>query len=599
MIIALAQLNPYVGDVEGNLQKMKETLRKYSGKGTDLLVFPELFLVGYPPKRLIERLWFIRKIEEAVEELRLYSRDFPQTGLLFGTPRTTNKGKGLYNSAVLICGGEILLEQHKVLLPSYDLFDENRYFDVGSQIKTVDFKGEKLGVSIGEDAWNETHLWSGTSKSLFDPIADSVKKGATFLINLAASPFYRGKEKTIYHLFSRHVRKHQIPLCYVQQVGANDELIFEGKSLCFNAQAQLAAVLPSFREQILMLDTQKMVVLDKTAECQKLGTQVSTVIAKFESRQSIENQQSMENHYGTESRQENTENEQSAEKQYWLRDEMESVHDALLLGIRDYFRKSGFTKAVLGLSGGIDSALVAYLATKALGKANVLGISMPSPFSSGGSVEDARKLAENLGIAFKVIPIADIYHTYLDTLQAYFMGKPVDITEENIQARIRGNLLMAFSNKFGYLVLTTGNKSELSVGYCTLYGDMSGGLSVISDLPKTMVYQLSRYINRENEIIPNATIEKAPSAELSPEQKDQDTLPPYDLLDRLLELYLVEGLSAQELVQKGFAADTVSWVVRTVERNEYKRRQAVLGLKVNSNPFKMERRMPVVAKRES
>lgn len=559
MIITLAQLNPYVGDIEGNLLKMKETLREYSAKGTELLVFPELFLVGYPPKGLLEREWFLKKVQEAVEDLRLFSRDFPQMGILFGTPRSSNnlKGKGLYNSALLISEGEILLEQHKSLLPSYDLFDENRYFDVATQIKIVDFKGEKLGISIGEDAWNEAQLWPGERKPVFDPITELVKKGATLLINLAASPFYRGKEKTIYDLFSQHVHKHQIPLCYVNQVGANDELIFEGKSLCFNARAELVVALSPFQEQILTIDLNK----------------------STENRQALADESNIE--------------------QYWAQDEMKSVHDALILGIRDYFGKSGFKKALLGLSGGIDSALVCYLATVALGKDNVLGISMPSPFSSGGSVEDSRKLAENLGIAFKVIPIVDTYHAYLETLEEHFTGTPVNIAEENIQARIRGNMLMAFSNKFGYLVLTTGNKSEISVGYCTLYGDMSGGLSVISDLPKTIVYRLSRYINREKEIIPNAIIEKAPSAELRPDQKDQDVLPPYDLLDSLLYLYLDEGLSAEELVQKGFAAETVSWVVRTVERNEYKRRQAVLGLKVNSNPFKMERRMPVVAKRES
>jgi NAD+ synthase (glutamine-hydrolysing) len=368
------------------------------------------------------------------------------------------------------------------------------------------------------------------------------EKGATLLINLAAFPFYKGLERVIYNTIKEHVQKHQLPFIFVNQVGANDELVFAGKSFCLDGEGQPLAVLTPFQEQVLTFNTQE--------------------------RQ---------------------------RENYALQEEIESVYEALVLGIKDYFKKTGFRKALLGLSGGIDSALVCALAVAALGKENVVGISMPSPFSSLGSVEDSRQLAQNLGIDFQVISITSIYETYLNTLQEHFVGRCADLTEENIQARIRGNLLMALANKFGYLVLTTGNKSELVVGYCTLYGDMSGGLGVLSDVPKTLVYQLAHYLNREKEIIPVSIIEKAPSAELRPEQKDADTLPPYEILDRLLFLYLEEDYAPEELVQEGFAAETVDWVVKAVARSEYKRRQAVPGLKVNSKPGKMEQRMPLTA----
>lgn len=547
MIITIAQLNPYVGDLEKNLEMIKHTLREESTKGTELLVFPELFLVGYPPKGLLERAWFIEKAQEAIEDLQIFSRGFPRTAVLLGTPRVINNdlGKGLANSAVLVGGGEILFEQAKTLLPGYDLFDEQRYFKSATEIDTVDFHGEKLGIFLGEDACFDVQLWPGAKFFLANPAAELKKKGATLFINLAAFPFYRGAEEAIYRLFSEQARQYRIPLVYANQVGANDELVFAGRSFCLDGQGQPLAVLEPFQEQVMTINTEAQ------------GIAVS----------------------------------------YALQEEVESVYEALVLGIKDYFKKTGFQKALLGLSGGIDSALVCALAVAALGKSNVMGISLPSPFSSHGSVEDSRKLAENLGIEFKVIPISGVYQAYLESLQESFADRPTDITEENIQARIRGNILMAFANKFGYLVLTTGNKSELSVGYCTLYGDMSGGLSVISDVPKTMVYQLSHYLNREKEIIPEATLEKAPSAELRPEQKDEDTLPSYEILDGLLSLYLDENYSSQELVQKGFAAETVNWVVRAVERNEYKRRQAVLGLKVNTKPWTMDRRMPIAAKK--
>lgn len=537
MIITIAQLNPVVGAIEKNLEVMKKILQEQNRKGSELLVFPELFLVGYPPLALLKKAWFIQKAQEAVEELRAFSQSFPQTGLLFGAPRIVKKvqGESLSNSAVLICGGKILFEQAKTVLPCYDLFDEKRYFTPATKMETVNFHGEKLGILLGEDAWLET-----TSGDLVEKLK---RKGATLLINLAAFPFYRGSEKIIYSTFREHAQKHKLPLVYVNQVGANDELVFAGKSFCLEREGQPLAVLAPFQEQVLTLNTQEQGPLEK----------------------------------------------------YCLQEEVESVYEALVLGIKDYFQKTGFQKALIGLSGGIDSALVCALAVAALGKENVVGISLPSPFSSPGSVEDSRQLAQNLGINFKVISISGIYEKYLETLQEYFVDRPNDLTEENIQARIRGNLLMAFANKFGYLLLTTGNKSELAVGYCTLYGDMSGGLGVISDVPKTMVYQLSRYLNREKEIIPVSTIEKAPSAELRPEQKDEDTLPPYEILDQLLFLYLEENYSPEELIQEGFAVETVEWVVKTVARNEYKRRQTVPGLKVNTKPEAMEPRMPLTA----
>ncbi len=567
MIISIAQLNPYVGDIAGNLTKMKELLWEQSKKGTELLVFPELFLVGYPPKGLLERAWFIAKVQEAVEDLRLFSQAFPQVGILFGAPRPNKKTKGkrLTNAAILLCGGEILLEQVKTLLPAYDLFDETRYFAAAAETQIVDFRGEKLGITIGEDAWNDARLWPQDEGRPADLLADLKQKGATLFLNLAASPFYRGKEEIIYSLFNRHVLKHQVPLVYVNQVGANDELVFEGRSFYLDGQGNPLAVLAAFQEQVVTINTKR-----KVNQEQELG-QVQGKKGQGQAPDLVE--------------------------QVCFENEMEGVYGALVLGIKDYFQKSGLQKALIGLSGGIDSALVCCLAVAALGKENVLGISMPSPFSSKGSVDDSRSLAENLGIELKVISISQIYQGYLDTLQEHFAGKPADLAEENLQARIRGNLLMAFSNKFGHLVLTTGNKSELAVGYCTLYGDMSGGLAVLADLPKTMVYQLSRYLNRQQKIIPLTTLEKAPSAELRPDQKDQDSLPPYELLDKLLHFYLDEGYSPEELVQGGYDAEIVNWVVRAVERNEYKRRQAVMGLKVNTPPFQMDRRMPVAAKR--
>ncbi|HEX9916836.1 MAG TPA: NAD+ synthase [candidate division Zixibacteria bacterium] len=548
MKITLAQINPTVGDLEGNLKKMISILFSAKKDQSDLVVFPELCLSGYPPKDFLERDWFVQKAQKTLEKLLKVSTDYPTLGILLGTVLPTGKGigKGLYNSAVLIYQGKILTTQHKSLLPTYDVFDENRYFAPASEIHTVEFKDQTLGISICEDAWNDPELWPKGKIYTFDPIEELAKKRATLFINISASPFYMGKDQIRYRLIHNHVKKHKIPFLFVNQVGGNDELIFDGRSLGFDKNGNLIAVFPSFKEEIRTID------IDSSGKS----------------------------------------------KTYVPQDQVESVYQALVLGISDYMKKTNFSKAVIGLSGGIDSALTACLAKEAIGKENILGISMPSPFSSEGSIVDSKKLAENLAIEFKVVPISAIYHSYLETLKKDFKGKLPDVTEENIQARIRGNILMAFSNKLGCLVLSTGNKSEMAVGYCTLYGDMSGGLAVLSDVPKTLVYKLADYINRKSEIIPKEIILKPPSAELKPNQTDQDTLPPYDILDQIIHNYIEEVKSPEEIIKMGFDEKTVKWVVKAVDTSEYKRKQAALGLKVTTKAFGVGRRMPVAAKYE-
>lgn len=546
MRLAVAQLNPVVGDVGGNVERVRQTLRDAHGDKPDLVIFPELLLSGYPPRDLLEYPWFLRRVEEGIEELRHISRGYPDTGIVVGAPLSTGQavGAGIYNAALLFFRGDVLLRQAKSLLPTYDVFDEARYFDAGSGPQVCPFMGETLGVSICEDAWNDPELWPLQRMYPFDPIAIQAHKGATLFVNISASPFYVGKEEIRFRLIRGHAQKHGVPFVYVNQVGGNDELIFDGRSLALDRQGNPIWVGPAFEESVYTLDTEAAGVPGGYAPLEPIV----------------------------------------------------AVYRALVLGIRDYLRKCGFSKAVIGLSGGIDSAVVCCLAVAALGKENVLGITMPSLYSSVGSVEDSRRLAQNLGISFLVIPISPIFSSYLETLEGHFAGLPADVTEENIQARIRGNILMAFSNKFGYLVLSTGNKSELAVGYCTLYGDMSGGLSVISDVPKMMVYALARYINREREIIPPAILEKAPSAELRPNQRDEDSLPPYAVLDPILHQYIEERHSAEEIIARGFDPGTVYRVIHMVNRNEYKRRQAAPGLKVTTKAFGMGRRMPIAAR---
>jgi NAD+ synthase (glutamine-hydrolysing) len=546
MKIVMAQLNPVVGDISGNLARMAETLRRCP-KDADLVVFSELYLVGYPPRDLLERPAFIRRSQEALEGVARLSAQYAPTGILVGAPRPTDRerGKGLANTAFLFFEGKLLFHQDKSLLPSYDVFDETRHFDPAAQIRVAPFKGEKLGISICEDAWCGVESWC---RRLYDrdPMEVLGQAGATVLVNLSASPFQVGKEDQRYRLMRAHAQKLRAPFVFLNQVGGNDELIFDGHSLAFDAQGEPLAVLPGFEEALITVDLRQ----------------------------------------------------QGTPGLYAPQKPMAMVHDALVLGLRDYLHKTGFSKAVVGLSGGVDSAVVCSLAAKALGPDNVLGVAMPSLFSSPGSLSDAEQLAGNLGVDFRVIPITPVYQAYLEALREQFPVDRVDVTLENIQARIRGNLLMALSNRLGHLVLATGNKSELSVGYCTLYGDMSGGLSVIGDVPKTMVYELARFINREREIIPESIIDKAPSAELRPDQKDQDTLPPYDILDQIIQLYLVEAHSGEDIVARGFDPDTVRWVIRAIDINEYKRRQAAPGLKVTSKAFGMGRRLPIAARYE-
>jgi len=544
MKITLAQLNPTVGDISGNLVQLTDVLKK-EAKNTDLIIFSELFLCGYPPKDLLERFAFLKELQTAIQSILKISKNYPETGILFGAPTHTGKsyGKGLYNSAILIQNGKILAQVNKTLLPTYDVFDEARYFDSSEEVNLISFKNEKLGISICEDAWNDPEMWYRPIYIL-DPIAKLAEKGATLLINISASPFNLGKDEVRYRLIKNHVEKHKQPFIFVNQIGGNDELIFDGGSFVINQNCELVEQFPAFKPY-----------------CSSIDLNQAKRSLDFKPHESIK-----------------------------------SIFDGLVLGLHDYVKKCGFRDVLVGLSGGIDSAVTCVLAVAALGPERVWGVTMPSMYSSSGSVDDSKKLAENLGIKFHVIPIKNVYNSYIKELQPTFNGLEEDITEENIQARIRGNYLMALSNKFGHLVLSTGNKSEIAMGYCTLYGDMSGGLGVISDVPKTMVYQLAQHINREKEIIPQAIITKAPSAELRPNQTDQDSLPPYDMLDDILNLYLQEGFSASEIIDKGFSKETVYQVIKTVDQNEYKRRQSASGLKVTSKAFGSGRRMPIAAK---
>lgn len=541
MKITLAQINPTIGDIEGNFSKMEKVIKKAKKNSYDLIIFPELSFIGYPPLDLLEKKWFLDKVDTAIEKMKNLSKKFPGIGIIAGAPlrKIVGDNNELFNSAILIQNGEILSTHDKLLLPTYDVFDEDRYFKSSEEIKAVKFKNEILGISICEDMWYEQY-----PGYCCNPIEEMKNKGATILINISASPFSLGKDAVRYNLISNHALKHKIPFIFVNQVGSNDELIFDGTSMAVNSNGYLVKILPGFVEHISTIDTNSF------------DNEI-----KFVSSES-----------------------------------MESLLNALKLGVKDYVKKCGFTKVVVGLSGGIDSAVTAVIAKEALGSENVLGVTMPSEYSSEGSVKDSKKLADNLGITFKLIPIREIFNTYSSVLKDHFKGKGHDVTEENIQARIRGNILMALSNKFGNLVLSTGNKSEISVGYCTLYGDMSGGLSVISDVPKTMVYNLAKFINKEKEIIPKEIIEKEPSAELRPNQKDQDTLPPYEILDKILELVVEKGYSQTDIEKEGFDKKIIEWIIIALKRTEYKRRQASPGLKVTTKAFGMGRKMPIASK---
>jgi NAD+ synthase (glutamine-hydrolysing) len=539
MKIALAQINPTVGAVEKNVQRMLEMIHKARERGCGLVVFSELSILGYPPKDLLEKADFVEANLRALQSLLEVVRG---VGVICGHVKrnASPEGKALFNAAALFEDGTILHEVKKCLLPSYDVFEETRYFESGKPNKAFTFSGIRLGISICEDIWNDKDFFP---RQLYhtNPVESLVRDGAQILVNISASPYNRGKLAFRKQMLGAVARKYARPVVYVNQVGGNDSLIFDGASLVLNAQGEVSGQAADFEEDLIVYDTES-------------------------GRGEI--------HPVSES-------------------DTESVLRALILGLRDYFRKCGFRGAVVGLSGGVDSSLVAYIAAKALGPENVLGVSMPSRYNSPASQRDARKLAENLGIRFQVIPIDGLFGTFLDSLAPVFAGREPDVTEENIQARIRGNILMALSNKLGYLVLATGNKSEVGVGYCTLYGDTCGGLAVISDVPKTMVYELCYFINRKREIIPAAVLTKPPSAELRPNQTDQDTLPPYEVLDPILQAYVEDMRSIQEIAAMGFPEETVHRVISMVERSEYKRQQMPPGLKVTTKAFGFGRKFPI------
>ncbi len=538
MKIALAQINPTVGDLTGNAARILAAYRRGVEAGVEIVVFPELAITGYPPRDLLHKSRFIPDNLAVLERLAAATGE---TGLLVGYVGRNDRqpGREATNSVALLQHGKILATRAKMLLPTYDVFDEDRYFEPAQENAPVDFNGRKIGLTICEDVWNDEAFWD-ERRYLRNPARELVEAGAEILFNVSASPWHLGKDRLRVEMLSSLVAQIRRPFVYCNAIGGNDELLFDGASLAFDAAGRLITQSAMFREDFLLLDTDTAAPITPTS----------------------------------------------------LADE-EALYRALVLGVRDYFQKCGFQSAVLGLSGGIDSALTAVIAVEALGAENVRGVSLPSQYSSQGSLDDARILAENLGIRYDIVPIQPVFEPVKGQLADIFTGRAEDTTEENIQARLRGVILMAMSNKFGSLLLTTGNKSELAVGYCTLYGDMCGGLAVISDVPKTMVYRLSEWINRDREIIPRASITKPPSAELRPDQTDQDSLPPYDVLDAILEAYVVSGKSRAEIVAAGFDQPTVDRVVRLIDLNEYKRRQAAPGLKITSKAFGVGRRMPI------
>jgi len=542
MKIALAQFNPTIGDFEGNSKRILEMAREAKSHGADLAVFSELCLCGYPPQDLVERPVFVEHNQKALAKLAKAIAMPAVVGFVGDAMDAT--GKPVANSAALIANGKILFEQRKMLLPTYDVFDESRYFQPAHTQHIFEFDKEQLGITICEDAWNDKAFWP-TQLYDRDPVSEIAKKGSSILLNISSSPYTVDKRSVRHDMLRTIAREHRLPVVYVNQVGGNDSLLFDGSSVAFMPDGRLAARAKSFEEDLIYFDT---------------------VTGLGDIRPAVE-------------------------------DEIDAAYRALVLGTRDYVRKCGFHKVVIGLSGGVDSALVAAIAVEALGRESVTGVAMPGPYSSDGSIRDAKQLAENLGIQFEMIPITETFESYKKDLSQTFRGLPVDATEENLQARIRGNLLMALSNKFGSMVLSTGNKSEMAVGYCTLYGDMAGGLAVISDVPKTMVYKLSKFVNRERELIPIATIEKPPSAELRPNQRDQDTLPDYDTLDRILKAYVEDVRSPEEIADHfGYPLQLVQSVALKVDQNEYKRKQAPPGLKLSSKAFSVGRRFPLAQK---
>ena len=557
MKIGFAQINPTVGDLSGNFEKIITAYERLAAAGAELVLTPELAITGYPPQDLVFKSRFVPENLKVFEQLHGRIGKVP---LLVGfVDRNNGRGKPFHNAAALLERGKPIRKAHKSLLPTYDVFDEDRYFEPASRVEAFDLCGKKIGVTICEDIWTEHYL----PRPLYDvePVRSLIEQGAEIIVNLSASPFHLHKPAIRREMVGALARAYQRPICYCNAVGGNDQLIFDGNSIAVNASGELIAQLASFREDEAVIDTE-----------------ASSVIEFRQGKAP------------------------------------EELFSALSLGLRDYLRKCNFKSAVLGLSGGLDSAVVAAIAVYALGAENVVGVSMPSPYSSRGSIDDALALARNLGIKCLEIPITNAFAAFKAEFAEIFKGQPENETEENMQPRLRAMTLMALSNKFGHLLLTTGNKSELAVGYCTMYGDMAGGLAVISDVPKMMVYELARWINSDYSvqsgrkgdppspgsgaagIIPRSIIEKPPSAELKPNQKDQDTLPPYKILDEILRLYVEENLSARDIIAHGFDEKTVRWVQRRVDLNEYKREQAAPGLKVTSRAFGVGRRTPIAQK---
>lgn len=543
MKIALGQINPIVGDFAGNSAKIIEYARRAKSQGAGLILFPELSICGYPPRDLVERASFVSHNREAAERIAAETQGIAVIcGLV--TPAHAEAGKSVMNSAALLLDGKIKFVQSKMLLPTYDVFDEVRNFAPARSQVLFPFCGKQMALTICEDAWNDKDFWNRRLYSI-DPVDALIRSGGNFVLNISASPFWAGKRELRRDMLATIARNDHVPVVFVNQVGGNDSLVFDGSSLVFDREGKVIAQGKSFEEDLVLFDSDAL-----TGEI----------------HQQIEGDEA-------------------------------SVYAALVLGTRDYVRKCGFKQVVIGLSGGIDSALTAVIAVDAIGRENVIGVGMPGPYSSEGSISDARELAKNLGIRFEILKIGDIFEDYKSTLRDVFKGFPEDVTEENIQSRIRGSLLMALSNKFGDLVLSTGNKSEMGVGYCTLYGDMAGGLAVLNDVPKTLVYRLSRYANSRKPVIPEASMEKPPSAELRADQKDTDSLPAYEVLDAILEDYVEDSRSAEEISRShDFDLTLVKDVIRMVERNEYKRQQAAPGIKISPKAFGYGRRFPIAAK---
>jgi len=541
--IALGQVNPTVGDFSGNAAKIIDFSHRAQAQGAGLILFPELSVCGYPPRDLVERSSFVAHNREAVDRIAAETRGIAVIcGLV--TPAHAETGKSVMNSAALLKEGRVAFIQSKMLLPTYDVFDEMRNFAAAKSQALFPFCGKRMALTICEDAWNDKQFWNRRLYT-FDPVEALMHEGGNFVLNISASPFWVGKRQLRREMLAAIARQYTVPVVMVNQVGGNDSLVFDGSSVVFSPSGDVIAQGKSFEEDIVYFDSDRL-----TGE--------------------VHNQ---------------------------LDAGDPAIYAALVLGTRDYVRKCGFKQVIIGLSGGIDSALTAAVATEAVGAENVIGVGLPGPYSSPGSIDDARALASNLGIRFEIICVSDIFGKYRNALSVVFAGRKEDVTEENIQSRIRGSLLMALSNKFGAIVLSTGNKSELGVGYCTLYGDMVGGLAVISDLSKTMVYNVSRYVNSLRPVIPEATLEKPPSAELRPNQRDTDSLPEYDVLDPILEDYVEESHSAEQIAaEHGFDLELVRRVIRMVERSEYKRQQAAIGLKISAKAFGYGRRFPIAAK---